>query len=61
MIDSSTTGVGAIKRLRVNGQLRDKALIEISEFTGTSDADIEDLLDQDFYLRCPADSGQSAT
>ncbi|MEU0482828.1 AAA family ATPase [Streptosporangium sp. NPDC006013] len=50
MVDSSTTGVGAIKRLRDNGQLRDKALIEISEFTSANDADIEDLFEPDFYL-----------
>ncbi|MFI6637782.1 AAA family ATPase [Nonomuraea fuscirosea] len=50
VVDSSTTDVGAIKRLRENGQLRNKALIEISEFTGTKDADIEDLFEPDFYL-----------
>ncbi|MEU8308955.1 AAA family ATPase [Actinomadura sp. NPDC048955] len=50
VVDSSTTDVGAIKRLRENGQLRRKALIEISEFTGTKDADIEDLFEPDFYL-----------
>lgn len=47
VVDSSTTGVGAINRLRDNGQLRGKALVEISEFAGTSDADIEDLFEPD--------------
>jgi hypothetical protein len=50
VIDSSTKDTGAVRRLRDNGQLAANGLIEISEFTGTSDADIEDLFERDFYL-----------
>jgi hypothetical protein len=50
LIDSSTKDTGAVKRLRDNGQLARNGLVEISEFTGGSDADIEDLFERDFYL-----------
>jgi hypothetical protein len=51
MVDSSTKDTGAIRRLRDNGQLAANGLIEIREFTGTADADVEDLFDRDFYLK----------
>ncbi|MFE2711928.1 AAA family ATPase [Streptomyces mirabilis] len=50
LIDSSTKDVGAVQRLRDNDQLAKNGLVEISEFTGTGDADVEDLFDRDFYL-----------
>ncbi|GAB3133938.1 ATP-dependent nuclease [Microbispora hainanensis] len=50
LADSSTKDVGAIRRLRDNGQLRANGLIQVSEFVGTGDADIEDLFETDFYL-----------
>ncbi|WP_405993370.1 AAA family ATPase [Streptomyces sp. NBC_00986] len=50
LVDSSTKDVGAVQRLRDNGQLARNGLVEISEFTGTGDADVEDLFDRDFYL-----------
>jgi predicted ATP-dependent endonuclease of OLD family len=50
LIDSSTKDTGAVKRLRDNGQLARNGLVEISEFTGSGDADIEDLFERDFYL-----------
>jgi predicted ATPase len=50
VVDSSTKDAGAIKRLRDNDQLDRRALVEISEFTGTADADIEDLFEPGFYL-----------
>ncbi|MFI6485086.1 ATP-dependent nuclease [Nonomuraea sp. NPDC050663] len=50
LVDSSTKDVGAVQRLRANGQLAANGLVEIREFTGTADADIEDLFDPDFYL-----------
>jgi len=50
LVDSSTQDVGAIKRLRDNDQLASNGLVEIGEFTGTTDADVEDLFDRDFYL-----------
>jgi hypothetical protein len=51
LVDSSTKDTGAVKRLRDNGQLARNGLIEISEFTGNGDADIEDLFERDFYLK----------
>jgi len=50
LIDSSTQDVGAVKRLQDNKQLSKKGLVQVSEFTGTADADIEDLFERDFYL-----------
>jgi ABC-type oligopeptide transport system ATPase subunit len=50
LVDSSTPDVGAVKRLRDNDQLAQNGLVEISEFTQTSDADIEDIFDPTFYL-----------
>jgi hypothetical protein len=50
LIDSSTKDVGAVQRLRDHDQLSKNGLVEISEFTGTGDADVEDLFDRDFYL-----------
>ncbi len=50
LVDSSTKDVGAVQRLRDNNQLARNGLVEISEFTGTGDADVEDLFDRDFYL-----------
>lgn len=50
LVDSSTKDVGAVQRLRDNNQLARNGLVEISEFTGTADADVEDLFDRDFYL-----------
>ncbi|MGW0574808.1 ATP-dependent nuclease [Streptomyces sp. NPDC002920] len=50
LVDSSTKDVGAVQRLWDNNQLAKNGLVEISEFTGTADADVEDLFDRDFYL-----------
>ncbi|MFE9806095.1 AAA family ATPase [Streptomyces sp. NPDC005548] len=50
LVDSSTKDVGAVQRLRENDQLAKNGLVEISEFTNTADADVEDLFDRDFYL-----------
>lgn len=50
LVDSSTKDTGAVKRLRDNGQLAAGGLLEIGDFTGSKDADIEDLLGEDFYL-----------
>lgn len=51
LVDSSTKDTGAVRRLRDNGQLARNGLVEISEFTGGGDADIEDLFDRGFYLQ----------
>lgn len=50
LIDSSTKDTGAIRRLRDNDQLSAGGLLEISDFIGTKNADIEDLFGKDFYL-----------
>ncbi|QMU68351.1 ATP-dependent endonuclease [Streptacidiphilus sp. P02-A3a] len=50
LVDSSSKDVGAVQRLRDNNQLARNGLVEISEFTTTADADIEDLFERDFYL-----------
>ena len=50
LADSSTKDLGAVKRLRDNDQLAKGGLIEISQVTGTKDADIEDLFEPTFYL-----------
>jgi hypothetical protein len=50
LVDSSTKDVGAVKKLRDNDQLARNGLVEVSEFTGSGDADIEDLFERDFYL-----------
>ncbi len=50
LVDSSTKDLGAVKRLRDNDQLAKDGLLEISQFTGTKDADVEDLFEPDFYL-----------
>lgn len=50
LVDSSTKDVGAVQRLRDNGQLAKNGLVEVSEFVTANDADIEDLFDRDFYL-----------
>jgi energy-coupling factor transporter ATP-binding protein EcfA2 len=50
LIDSSTKDTQAVKRLRDNGQLGANGLVEIREFTGSRDADVEDLFELDFYL-----------
>ncbi|WP_255435970.1 TOPRIM nucleotidyl transferase/hydrolase domain-containing protein [Salinispora sp. H7-4] len=50
LVDSSTKDVQAVQQLRANDQLAKNGLIEIKEFTGAADADIEDLFDRDFYI-----------
>jgi AAA domain, putative AbiEii toxin, Type IV TA system/AAA ATPase domain len=50
LVDSSTKDVGAVQRLRDNDQLAKNGLVEISEFTGAADADVEDLFEREFYL-----------
>lgn len=50
LVDSSTKDTGAVRRLRDNRQLARNGLVEISEFTGGGDADIEDLFERHFYL-----------
>jgi hypothetical protein len=39
-----------IDNLKANAILGQNSLIQVGEFTGARDADIEDLFDQDFYL-----------
>ena len=51
LIDASSTEMQAVTRLRDNGQLAKNGLVEIAEFTNTTDADIEDIFEPDFYLQ----------
>jgi len=51
LIDSSAKDTGAVRRLRDNGQLASNGLVEISEFTGAADGDVEDLFGREFYLK----------
>ena len=50
LIDSNPKDKQRIAALQANGHLKGRALIELSEITGTAEADIEDLLDPAFYL-----------
>lgn len=50
LADASTTDAEAVKRLSVAGRLKKGSLILMSEITGTTDADIEDLFAPSFYL-----------
>ncbi len=50
LIDSNPKDKQRIAALQANGHLKGRALIGISEITGTDEADIEDLLDPAFYL-----------
>lgn len=50
LVDSSTKDVQAVQQLRANDQLAENGLVEIKEFTGAGDSDIEDLFDRDFYI-----------
>lgn len=50
LIDSSTNDAPGVKRLADAGRLKKGSLVLMSEITGTTDADIEDLFDPTFYL-----------
>ncbi|MEU5669647.1 AAA family ATPase [Micromonospora sp. NPDC047753] len=50
LVDSSTKDVQAVQQLRANDQMARNGLVEIKEFTGAADADIEDLFPREFYL-----------
>ena len=50
LIDANPKDRQRIAALQANGHLKGRALIQISEVTGTDEADVEDLLDSDFYL-----------
>jgi len=50
LIDSNPKDKQRIAALQANGHLKGRALIELSEITGTTEADIEDLLEPAFYL-----------
>lgn len=50
LIDANPKDRQRITALQANGHLKGRALIQISEVTGTAEADIEDLLASDFYL-----------
>ncbi len=51
LMDTSTKDRQRIQNLQDNGHLGRGALLQVSEFTGSKEADIEDLFHEDFYLR----------
>jgi len=51
LMDASTKDKQRIQTLQENGYLGRGALVQVSEFTASKDADIEDLFDVDFYLK----------
>jgi hypothetical protein len=50
LVDSHPRDKQRIQALQDNGHLTGRALIQMSEFTGTSAADTEDLFEPEFYL-----------
>lgn len=50
LIDANPKDKQRIAALQDNGHLKGRALIQISETTGTQEADTEDLFEPDFYL-----------
>jgi predicted ATP-dependent endonuclease of OLD family len=50
VVDSSTKGAETLKQLNATGKLKGGKLVQISEITGSKEADIEDILDPTFYL-----------
>ena len=50
LIDSNPKDKQRIAALQDNGHLKGRALIELSEITGTDEADIEDLFNPAFYV-----------
>lgn len=50
LIDANPKDRQRIAALQDNGHLKGRALIQISEITGTQEADTEDLFEPDFYL-----------
>ncbi|MBA4248132.1 MAG: hypothetical protein C0444_07545 [Microbacterium sp.] len=50
LMDASSGDQQKIRNLQASGHLRAKSLLQISEFTGNKDSDIEDLLPLDYYL-----------
>jgi len=50
LMDVSAKDKQRISNLQANGLLGRSSLVQINEFTGTADADIEDLFDPDFYV-----------
>jgi predicted ATPase len=50
LIDANPKDKQRIAALQDNGHLKGRALIQISEITGTQEADTEDLFEPDFYL-----------
>ena len=50
LIDANPKDKQRIAALQANGHLEGRALIQLSEITGTDEADIEDLFDPAFYL-----------
>lgn len=50
LMNSATRDSHTFKRLHLSGRVAGKDLVQISEFTGTADGDLEDLFGRNFYL-----------
>ena len=50
LMDASSGDQQKVRNLQASGHLRAKSLMQISEFTGNKDSDIEDLFAESFYL-----------
>jgi hypothetical protein len=57
VIDGSGGGVQRVQDLADKGVVTPDQIIPITTVTGTNTADIEDLFDEDFYLKLVKDSG----
>jgi hypothetical protein len=50
LMDSASGDQQRIRNLQESGHLRSKNLVQVSEFTGHKNSDIEDMIPSDFYL-----------
>ena len=50
LVDVSSGRLSAVEKLAQNGELDDRQVVKVTEFTQTDFADIEDLFEPDFYL-----------
>lgn len=51
LMDVATNEQQRVRELQKNGHLKKNALVEVAQFAGHNDADIEDLFDPAFYLK----------
>jgi predicted ATP-dependent endonuclease of OLD family len=61
LMDVSSKDKQRIQNLQANGLLGKSNLVQINEFTGSADADIEDLFEPDFYIQLVNGAYEPAT